>query len=173
MGKIRSTLGVVAIGTLASFAWSTGAVGAAVARAQDVFVTNDDAHAVPVRSIGTSQVGGTVDVGNFPAASPVLTEMTRLDWTPGQGAQGMDISAFRTIRVAVIAGSDCSATPGPTQRVIVQEGQTAYPLDTFEISYPADDGSRPVERTYEVPGRSLVVFGPSACHAGIVVWGRG
>lgn len=44
---------------------------AVAAKISEVFVTNDDANSVPVHSVGTSQVAGTVNLGNLPATQEV------------------------------------------------------------------------------------------------------
>ena len=49
-----------------------GGPGAQAASALlSVFVTNDTAHPVPTRAIGTTAVSGSVNVGNLPATQPV------------------------------------------------------------------------------------------------------
>lgn len=96
MGKVRTVFGVVAIGCALSLVMSTGAVGAAVDKATQVFVTNDAAHPVPVA--GTVGISGTprvhldsnqVEVTNPVAVGGTVAVVPALPAEPFQAAANL------------------------------------------------------------------------------------
>ena len=112
MRKIPTVLGVVGIGTLLSLAASTGAVGAAAARVQEVLITNGDDRPVPTKAVGPTAVTGTVDIAGTPNV-----HVTNLP-TSSAPALWQGTPYLSTVR---LHEAGCAAPPSP-----IPSGQVLY-----------------------------------------------
>jgi len=190
----RSTVRRVSVGV----GWAVGCLtvgaltapgSALTAQLTQVLVMNDDAHSVPVHSVGASQVTGTVDVanlpatqpvsgtvnvGNFPAASEVATvkllDTTLEAGTSSNTASDIDVAAYRTVRLNVRTLPACGAG---TPSITVSEAGAGANLARFdEFNVPL--ATAVANAVYQAPGTSIDVRldGPAGCQAWVKVWGR-
>jgi len=114
--KRYTTLGITAVAGLLSIAVLTnGTVRTAVAaHIDDVFVTNDTHHPVPVSVQGTATVGiapggNTVTVGNIPTVTLAGTPAVTIAGTPTVALVG-DPAAAAPIQAQSTCPQPCSAT---------------------------------------------------------------
>ncbi len=69
--RMRRPLAFVAVFLTGIIFVNTGLARATTEAIQEVFVTNGDDNPVPTKAVGSTQVDGTVDVGNFPETQEV------------------------------------------------------------------------------------------------------
>ena len=128
---------------------STGRGSAVAAQISNVFVTNDASHAVPVTAADRTDV------------------VLQHTFTTTGGTQVVDVTGYRTIRIAMGSTTGCTSSVVFNLKVI--EGLNGYNLDTV----PCDQLAQ-LSKTYAVPGTTLVLglFGDSGSSANIIVLGR-
>jgi hypothetical protein len=197
MGRFRDmTMSTIRrVGTCIGLAMACLAAGALVApgsaltaQIADVFVTNNDASSVPVHSVGTTQVTGTVSVGNLPATQPVsgtvnvgnfpdaaavttakLVDTTLEALTTSNMESDIAVAAYRTVRLNVKALPACAA--GTTTITVSESGAGANlaRFDQFDVTV-----GNPANMVYQAPSTSIDVRldGVANCEAVVKVWGR-
>lgn len=178
--RTRTVVGLMAALALGGLIF--GGTGAQAASAiLNVFITNDTAHPVPVRGVGTQAVTGSVTVGNLPATQPVSgsVKTTSEDYTqtlyegtlcgedrPQGNADPIDTSKVDDVSVVVK-----SVTAGINRMFIsAKAGDVDATIDGFDVPTGAS-----VYRHYQTVGPWINLFcgnGSNASELSVAVYGH-
>jgi hypothetical protein len=129
---------------------ATGWGSAVAAQITSVFVTNDAAHAVPVREQALDgnnirvHEEGTANVKSADQTQSVFSGTLTIEHDTGS----LDVSAFREIRV--ISTCNEGSLQSSTLDVLTSTGQSEVRIDRINQNCPSV-----VTRTYEIPGTSV------------------
>jgi hypothetical protein len=180
--KIRRCAGrsglVLACVTLGAAVVPGSALASQVAQA---FVTNDDAHSIPIHSVGTSQVAGTVTVGNLPVKQAVsgtvdignLPDVQKVTGTltaagttyvlpNGSGQRvvhaasvssvwNLDAAPARTVKLFMT----CVGSAADCADVTVTVFNSLPGVDNFVVDNFSPSSSSQLVKTYEIPGPDI------------------
>jgi hypothetical protein len=185
-GRVRM-LALVVISLLAGGLLVT-AGPAVAAQITNAFITNDDAHSVPVHGVGTLQVGGTVNIGNG-ASQPIPVAQTPTA-TQNLAFASFDFngtSAFDVVNVDVPTMTEVRVTVNYDQvgsgiNVLVQNeaaGNEPMTMDFFRVDGDGALGGLFETRVYQVVGPHVRISvlavdnGNTSRQLGSIgVWGR-
>jgi hypothetical protein len=150
---------------------ATGWGSAVAAQIQNVFVTNDAAHAVPVLEQGTPNVNvtNTTLAVHDQVATQLLATGTVSD--TNTSLPDIDVSPYKEIRIAA-SFIACNPSGGSGNLVIgAKEGGNEYDIDSIDLCGNFPTGFHDV---YEVPGRTLTLHCASCTNVaiGLAVFGR-
>jgi hypothetical protein len=151
----------------------------AAAPVSSVFVSNDASRPVPVREVNTDG-GGAIKVheqGTVAVSEEVATELiARQIINAAVPALTVDVSSYREIRLAS-NGWGCDGGATVSLSMLAVESGASYPIDAIPV---CDAGTSvgvkamrdALNRTYEIPGRTLRLEITGDGGIGLAIFGR-